>query len=248
MGLGDGVPLSDEEHRIAVVRRLAGAQACRYWYGTYLAEAAARGGFRWWHELDPAARAGGGQRRFAYVDVARLRDALAVRSPSRPAYETADPCPRCGCAYMWTRADAGAKPTCHGCARFTRLAQVVTELVGVEGSREVQVGPPRDANSPLPVGGLAQLRESRQGGPSATYKSVTELLGVTWYDGTIDATRSRPSARDRTPPSRAVNLTPFAYLDLEALRRRAFELLPHERYWRSREVWRRLRARGATTS
>jgi hypothetical protein len=46
--------------------------------------------------------------------------------------------------------------------------------------------------------------------------------------------------RVRTGP--AVHLTPFAYLDVEAIRRQAYEKYPDERWWVNKNVWQRLHA------
>ncbi|HTJ37410.1 MAG TPA: hypothetical protein VL738_29635 [Dactylosporangium sp.] len=60
--------------------------------------------------------------------------------------------------------------------------------------------------------------------------SLTGDIGLTWF-----AERATDQA-DR----RDLTLAPFAYLDVEGLRRRAFEIFPFESHWKVRGAWQRL--------
>ncbi|MEU2986235.1 hypothetical protein ABZ647_17725 [Micromonospora aurantiaca] len=218
--LGGSIPLTDEQHRERVVRRLVGEDVARRWWGSHILKGA---DFKWWHET-PDASPG---ERFAYVDVGQLQAALTPDSPGEPGYTSGEPCSHCGCAHMWVlhpervavmthdpvtgnpltkprRYTVPAAWVCHGCRDIADINVIAERLVGIDGSR----------------------REWSIDAPTAAQR-----IGLTWYEGRI---KSRDGRRDLT-------LTPFAYLDLDELRRKAFELFPGQDMWRSKAIWQRLR-------
>lgn len=70
------------------------------------------------------------------------------------------------------------------------------------------------------------------GSPTGTHipwgQDAPTRLGVTWYT-------DRPVGTDER--TRGVTLTPFAYLDLDAIRRRAFDLFPFQSQWSAHAAW-----------
>lgn len=231
---------ADAEHKSLVLNRIVtGDDTVRtYRYGRTAEREVARAGFRWFHET--AGARPGGWSRWSYVDIPTVRERAAAPPPEPPPrYTAGDPCPRCGCAYMWTElgsvatVEVPANPDadhyyrdvprgfgCAGCADYEHLNDVVRRVVGVVPVLSDWV--PHDRN---PAWG------------SSEHVDVPERLGVTWY-------RDSPV---RTDGRRVrATLAPFAYLDLAAIRRRAFDLFPHESQWTNRPAYRALHAdRGA---
>ena len=58
---------------------------------------------------------------------------------------------------------------------------------------------------------------------------VADAIGLRWFSDRLPGSKS---------DERKITLTPFAYLDVDALRRRAFELpLPFSSQWRNQAVF-----------
>jgi hypothetical protein len=226
--------LPDEEHRDRVARRLVGPDLARHHLRGYLAE---KVGFRWWHEAPGPGTTRPRLRRFTHLDPAKLRDAARV-SESSGSYGSGEPCPRCGCAHMWVtvrepyeRRVSGSDQTytayderrrCMGCAWADDLASVVERLVGLNVRHMTYVNDSK--------GGI--------GGPASDVRFAVE-----WYDPGRLKMRSVRNLPRRTGP--AVNLVPFGYLDVPALRRKAYEAYPDEKWWADKSIWRRLKKQEA---
>lgn len=60
--------------------------------------------------------------------------------------------------------------------------------------------------------------------------TAAQRIGLTWYEN-----------RDKSRDGRCdLTLTPFAYLSLNELRRKEYELFPKQDMWRSKAIWQRL--------
>lgn len=223
----------DVEHRSLILNRiLANDWSIRTFQVGKIAEMEIeRCGFKWFCET-PGAQPGGWDR-WKYLgdlDAIRERAAGPPEPPPAPRFQAGDPCERCGCAYMWTTLprhaevavgpngnyvkDIPSGPGCGGCFGYESLDDVVRRIIGVWG----------------------KIRMPYEGGPGVFLlptKSATELLGVTWYKDRTVSTAER---------SRQVTLAPFAYLDLQALRRRAFEYFPFQSEWTNHAAWQALAA------
>jgi len=217
-----GTERPEVEHRDRAVRLLVADESItRFWTGPYLAE---KTGFRWWHET-PGAEPGG-RVRFRYVDRWALRAALRPKRPTAAEwYTAAAPCERCGCAYMWrsvsdykdlrTNKNVAGPLVCHGCVDFESIEDVASRLVGVNGRRY----------------GTSHHKIGTQDHFYDTQNAVA-AIGLTWFN-------KRDTSKD--PRRRDLTLTPFTYLDVPALRRRAYELFPQPDAWLASAVWQRLR-------
>src|SRR5690606_38337342 len=180
--------------------------------------------FRWWHEAPDEDGTQPRLRRFKHLSVEKLRDAARLAHPRPPAYESGRPCPRCGCAHM--RVSERGQRASRGSAWAADLADVVTRLVGLNGRVRTS------------------LMIDRNGRPHPVHETPVSRLGIKWYEyerprpGRMIVNFREPLVPHRTGPS--VTLTPFAYLDVEAIRREAIKLYPNQEWWRDGGVWLRL--------
>lgn len=198
---------TDEERRLAVVKRLLPQDVTKWWHAPYLLDKVQ---FRWWHETPGAVTSD--RKQWAYVDTAAMIDALTVKPVE---YSTREPCERCGCRsqWMWTRAYNGEGHTavpveqwmCKGCQEVPDLLAWVCRVIG--------------------LGSAALLDNSRA--------LLEKQLDVAWW-------ANSPAGGAADPPRPCD--TPFGYVDLDDVRRRAFEAFPDERKWGSVTSWERARA------
>jgi hypothetical protein len=111
---------------------------------------------------------------------------------------------------------------CAGCHRYENLNDILRRIVGVRSATFDEWQDLRPVDSP----------QYGLGGKLVT-QSTAERIGLTWYKNREVRTNEK---------ARKVTLTPFAYLDLDALRRRAFEVLPFSSQWTNHNAWAGLRA------
>lgn len=220
--------LTDLDHRLLVLRRLLGNDALGDWVMPFLMD---RAQFKWWHET-PAAT-GGGSERFAYVDVEMYRARLAPESA--PPFTTGPPCSRCGCAYMFI-VDAGSP-------------EQALPMLDERGNVSLDGGgqPIRLIKSAVPAGTLRcqgcrefdDLTRVAENIIGLGWKAAQAAggFGLCWY-------RDLPEGDTR----RQSTLAPFAYLDVAAIRRRAFEAYPEQHHWRVMRVWQQLHAESAAAN
>lgn len=223
---------TDLEHKSIVLNRIITGdwKARHYPYGRMAELLIQRTGFRWFHESPGATP--GEWNSWAYLDLAAIRQRATPTTPEPPPlFRRGDPCPKCGCAFMWTNMSGTTWVTspeggagrdivtginshvgCGGCVEIRDLNDVMKKIVGVHGS--LRRWP--DFVTPNTVGQEV-----------ASY----ELLGVTWF-------ADRPVRSGEH--TRSLTLVPFAYLNLPDIRRRAFEHFPFQSQWTNQAAWAQL--------
>ena len=148
---------SDLTHKAIILNRIITRdwRSRKYQYGDNADRLIARTAFKFWSEVDGAEP--GGWNRWAYLDLAAIRAAAAPTTtvPTSPPFEGGDPCPRCGCAYLFTTSVPWTQMSCptppmHRAVRRTRTSS------------------PADSGS---------ARAATRTSPSMTYSSTSSASG-----------------------------------------------------------------------
>lgn len=210
-------------------------------------------GIRFFHEVPGARGSTESWAHLAGLDVAAIREcyrrdeeardrrARVERARARvesPTFHAGEPCPKCGCAYMWTTVPdrlayavnghatgavrEPAHAVCGGCAAVETLDDLVERVIGVRADQSAHR--PRYPAPPVPSAYVITTHFRNADG--SVDVDVPKTLGVTWF--------ADRDARGETPEDlRVKTLNPFTYLgNVGALRHRAFALWPFEGQWR----------------
>lgn len=204
--------LGDLEHRETVLYELVPRWVRRIWLPGPLAE---RVRLPWWSESG----AGPATRPFEHVDVDAM---VAALRPAAPVYETREPCRRCGVADRWATSTVPENMSYVGPA----AVQPMTTVTRCAARSAFAYCDPVESFEQF-VGRVTGLSA---GAIESLGPAVGQVLGVHWW---ADA----PNGGRMVPPRPCDS--PYGHVDRQAVCRRALEMFPDPRSWRSMDAMRR---------